>query len=468
MEGPPSEPVSMPGAMSIRRRLIAWLLSGLLLAIVVAAVGTFFRARDEANVLFDSQLREMAASLTEAPFSREAKPAIGEFGGPGALVVQIWDRNGSRLFLSQPQRDLPQNARLGFTTLSMPSGEWRVFSLLSGAQVVQVAQPMRVRQELAAGMALRTIFPLILIVPPLVLLIWYTIARGLLPLKQVAAAVAQRSPESLEPIKETNSPEEVQPLIHALNGLLGRLERALGAQRHFIADAAHELRTPLAAVHLQAQLAERATTPEERSKAMDALKAGLARASHLVDQLLALARADPGVVAQPMTSVDLAAITTEVVAEYAPLATAKAVDLGMHPAPQGGSARIIGNADALRRLVSNLVDNAVRYTPAHGRIDVGVQRQGQHITLTVRDNGAGVPDVERHRLFDRFFRGSNVSETTHTVAGSGLGLAIVKSIAERHHAEITLGQGLDGRGFSISVRFRAEDGPADSGSYQPS
>ena len=236
-----------------------WLLGGLALAIIAAAFGTYFRAREEANALFDYQLKEMAASLTDAPFA-PAPAGVGALGpGSNALLVQIWDRNGVQLYLSQPHRVLPQNAQLGFTTVDTKSGAWRVFSTLAGSQVVQVAQPMSARRELATSMALRTVVPLLVALPVLALLIWLTIARGLAPLDRVAAAVERRSPTLLEPLSESGLPREVQPLVGALNGLLGRLSHALAAQRSFIADAAHELRTPLTAVHLQAQLAERAT-----------------------------------------------------------------------------------------------------------------------------------------------------------------------------------------------------------------
>src|SRR6185369_11046982 len=235
---------------SIRRQLLVWLLGGLALAIIAAAFGTYFRAREEANSLFDYQLKEMAASLTDAPFA-PAPAGVGALGpGSNALLVQIWDRNGVQLYLSQPHRVLPQNAQLGFTTVDTKSGAWRVFSTLADGQVVQVAQPMSARHELATSMALRTVVPLLLALPVLALLIWLTIARGLAPLDRVASAVARRSPALLEPLSESALPREVQPLVGALNGLLGRLSQALAAQRSFIADAAHELRTPLTAVHL--------------------------------------------------------------------------------------------------------------------------------------------------------------------------------------------------------------------------
>ena len=441
---------------SIRKQLLVWLLAGLLLGVAVAAVGTYLRARQEANALFDHQLQEMVASLTDAPFAAAPTGASGNGAADDALVVQIWDRNGMQLYLSQPQRVLPQHAQLGFTNLRTESGEWRVFSALTGSQVVQVAQPMRARRELAASMALRTIVPLLAVLPALGLLIWFIIARGLEPLERVAAAVGRRSPTQLEPLAERGLPGEVQPLVRALNGLLERLGEALAVQRTFIADAAHELRTPLTAVHLQAQLAERAATEAERRKALADLKSGLERATRLSEQLLTLARTEPGVDApeRPEALVDLTALAREVIAELAPLAAEKAVDLGLS---EGGKAVVRGDAEALRTLLSNLIDNAVRYTASNGRVDITAQDEGDRVALAVRDNGPGIAPAERARVFDRFYRGQSASTPQAaqraSTRGSGLGLAIVKRIADRHGAEIALGEGLEGKGLGVTVRF---------------
>jgi two-component system OmpR family sensor kinase len=308
-------------------------------------------------------------------------------------------------------------------------------------------------------MALRTIVPLLAVLPVLGLLIWLIIARGLKPLERVAVAVARRSPTQLEPLAESGLPSEVQPLVRALNGLLLRLGQTLAAQRTFIADAAHELRTPLTAVHLQAQLAERATTDSDRRKALADLKSGLERATRLSEQLLTLARAEPGVEAaeRPASVIDLLALAREVIAELALLAAQKSIDLGLS---EGRQAIVRGDAEALRALLSNLIDNAVRYTPARGRVDVAVEAQGERATLSVRDNGPGIAPPERERVFDRFYRGQPAAAPGDAgprtgLRGSGLGLAIVKSIADRHGAAIELGEGLDGRGLGVTVRFPA-------------
>jgi two-component system, OmpR family, sensor kinase len=439
---------------SIRRDLVVWLSAGLLAAIAVVAAATYLRARTEANDIFDYQLKQMAASLTGVPL---AGMPPGSATGTDALVVQVWDRSGVQVFVSQPQQPLPRHSEPGFSTIGTSTGEWRVFSTLAGGQIVQVAQPLSVRRELATSTALRTIVPLLAVVPFLAGLVWFGIARGLRPLDRVALALGERSPGALAPLAETGLPAEVAPLVNALNGLLGRLDRALGAQRAFIADAAHELRTPLTAVHLQAQLAERATTEAERASALAELRAGLARASHLVEQLLTLAREEPGVSEWPFAPVNLAELVRHTLAEYAAIAATRRVDLGLAGNDAAADDAIVnGDSAGLRAMVSNLVDNAVRYTSAGGRIDVSVRRDGEDVVLAVRDTGPGLPTSERERVFDRFYRVPGIGGAG--TPGTGLGLAIVKRVAERHDAVIALGPGLPGperEGLGVSVRIPA-------------
>ena len=445
----------MKPARSIRRQLLVSLATGLVIAVTAAAIATYVRAREEANEIFDYQLRQMAASLIGVPLA--GTPGGLAVGGD-TLVVQVWDRNGVQRFVSQPQRPLPQYAQLGFNTVTTPAGDWRVFSTLAGDEVVQVAQPMSTRRELAASMALRTIVPLLIIAPLLGLFIGIGVTRGLAPLARLAAAVGKRYPGGLAPIEEAGLPEEVRPLAHALNGLLSRLDRALGAQRAFIADAAHELRTPLTAVHLQTQIAERATGDAERRAAMTELRAGLTRATHLVEQLLTLAREEPGVAERSFAPVNLAEVARSVVADHNAIASARGVDLGVTDgaADLSGAAPVVisGDATALRALLSNLVDNAIRYTPKGGRVDVTVEQDTTDAVVAVRDSGPGIPASERTRVFDRFYRAP--AHGAADLPGSGLGLAIVKRVADRHDATITLSPGIgaaSGEGLTVTVRF---------------
>jgi len=433
---------------SIRRALLLPLAGGLALALVVATVATYLRARDEANALFDVQLTQLAASVTGMPLAAAPVPRGGAADSP--LVVQVWNRDGVQVYRSQGGREAPARAAPGFATVATRDGPWRVYSVLAGGELVQVAQPLSVRNELAASLALRTIVPWLVAAPLIGLLLWFAIARALAPLDRFAAAVSRRTPRELAPLPATGWPREVQPVVDALNALLGRLDAALAAQRSFVADAAHELRTPLAAVHLQAQLAARAVSDPERAAALVAMKEGLARATRLSEQLLALARAD-----EPAPSasapVDLAAIARAVVAEQAVVAAARGIDLGLVVADDA-AATVAGDGPALTTLVTNLVDNAVRYTPSGGEVDVVVEARDGCPSVVVRDTGPGIPAAERPLVFQRFARGRDA-----TAPGSGLGLAIVRRIADRHGATVALDDGPAGHGLAVTVSFPPRD-----------
>ncbi len=432
---------------SIRRQLLVWLLAGLALATLIAALAVYTRARIEAAELFDYQLQLMAAAFPHQGLGQAIAPRGGEQGIAGdVVVVQIWDRNGVQLYWSRPGSPILQRLELGFSTVATPRGDWRVFNSLIDGNVVQVSQPMRARAELAAGIALRTMLPLLILLPILAGLVWVTVSRGLRPLKDVASALDRRTEDALEPLPVAPVPNEVTPLVTALNELLARLSGALNLQKAFIADAAHELRTPLTAVNLQIQNAERATTGTERATAFAQLKAGAERASRVVQQLLTLARSEPGAAERPMTTVDLIAIAREAVREYAPLAEAKGVDLGMSA---DSPVTVTGDSDALRILLANLIDNAVKYTPHAGTVDVAVKVDGLQPVCVITDTGPGVPPDERSRVFDRFYR-----RDVGGVQGSGLGLAIVQRIAQRHGATVELSEQPQRSGLKVVVRFK--------------
>jgi two-component system OmpR family sensor kinase len=277
----------------------------------------------------------------------------------------------------------------------------------------------------------------LLLFPFLGALIWFAVGHGLAPVRRAAADVQSRDTHTLTPIADERLPLEIRPLTHAFNDLLTRLGQAMQTQRAFIADAAHELRTPLTALRLQAQLAERAGNDEERRAAFADLKQGLERTSHLVQQLLTLARQEPGVQAQ--APVDLAALLQGVIADMAPLAEHKGIDLGLNcPASTAGAVmQVAGNADALRILFGNLLSNAVYYSPAGGVVDVTLLGAGHgRICVTIQDSGAGIPEQDLERVFDRFYRAGTAQ--TQVLPGSGLGLAIVRQIATLHGATVQL------------------------------
>jgi two-component system, OmpR family, sensor kinase len=429
---------------SIRRQLLLGLLAVVLIAGLIAAWGVYRRAHDELDEVFDYHLKQMALSLRDQSFEPFAGGLLGIEEGFD-FAIQVWSEDGIRMYFSRPHTGLPNRARLGYETVETSEGDWRVFSIQQRGLTLQVAQPMAIRKRLAAAAALRTLAPFLFLLPVLGVLVWVIVGRGLKPLVSVAGAVKARTPAALHPLPERGLPEEIQPLVTALNDLLARLERTLGAQRQFVADAAHELRTPLTALRLQVQLAERAREPDERAAAFATLKQGLERATHLVEQLLTLARQEPEAARELPGPIELGDLMREVVAGLEPLAVTKSIDLGVTRDEAG---TIQGARDGLRTLLGNLVDNAVRYTPAGGRVDVAAYREGGSAVLEVIDTGPGIPPDERDRVLDRFYR-----RVGSEAGGSGLGLSIVRNVAERHGARLALDAGPAGKGLAVRVVF---------------
>jgi two-component system OmpR family sensor kinase len=436
---------------SLRGRLLWFLLAAITIAAVAQASIAYRTALHDADQIFDYHMQQMALSLrSSTPLSNaEARARVDADSASGNddMVVQMWSPDGVQMFHSVSRARLPQRAVLGFSNVRANGATYRVFSIQTPNQTVQVAQDLAVRRNMAGNLALRTLGPIAVMMPILMLVVWWVVSGSLQPVARVRSQVASRQADDLSPVSDTGLPDEVRPLVQELNLLFGRVKTAFEAQQHFVADAAHELRTPLAALRLQAQSLDRADTPEARRVAVGRLTAGIDRATRLVEQLLVLARqeatAAEGAASRP---VDLADLARRTVADLAGVAAAKGVDLGLQ---QADPASIDGQPDALQILLRNLVDNAVKYTPGGGTVDISVLREADTVLVQVEDSGPGIPPDERERVFDRFYRvaGSDA-------AGSGLGLAIIKAIAERHGATLTLGQSARLGGLKAVVSFR--------------
>jgi two-component system OmpR family sensor kinase/two-component system sensor histidine kinase QseC len=362
------------------------------------------------------------------------------------FVVQIWGVDGSSVYVSRGQAHLPPRAVLGFADVDVNGRRWRVFSAATRDRVIQVAQPHEIRRQLAADAAIRAVLPLLAIAPLLAVAIWWFVGTSLAPLRRVASDVGLRDASSLAGIAVRDAPAEVAPLVASLNGLLDRLRAAFETQRAFVADAAHELRSPLTALKLQLQAVRRASDEDARRAAVDALAAGIERATRLVEQLLTLARSDPAAGTASFSEVDLVETVRLAVADVVPIAVARAVTLELSADPR---VTLRGDAAALRVLARNLVDNAVRYSPNGARVEVQVRAAPGGALVQIDDSGPGIPADERERVFDRFYRREAGDES-----GSGLGLAIVKTIAEQHGARAALADSPLG-GLRATVRFAA-------------
>ncbi len=433
---------------SIRRRLLLWLSPILLLAGVIVAVPTWFNVHEEIDELFDKVIRETAYTqliTAGVGHATAAKPTVPADVDDIDLVIQTWDPGGRLRYRSHSFQPLPATTGEGLSTVHWRGEPWRVFTLKTPHSWIQIAQSLSERRETANEIALNLLTPLLFLLPALALLVWLGLGRGLRPLQKVVDAVERRTPDALHPIPDRALPHEVSTLVDALNGLLLRLDEAMVTQRRFIADAAHELRTPLTALSLQAQVAERSDNPEKQTVAIKTLRPAIARASHLVHQLLTLARLDPDHFQTPLKLLRFDELARTVVGEYAPLAEDRGIDLGI---VETDTIQVSGDWNTLRVLLGNLLDNAIRYTPTGGRVDVSVLAAKGEARLVVSDDGPGIPDSERLRVFDRFYRAPSNAEP-----GSGLGLAIVKRIADQHDAAVHLADGEGGRGLTVSVRF---------------
>jgi len=435
--------------ISIRRKLIMYLFGGMISAILLAGFATYLQVRHEMNEMFDYQLQQIATAFPTELSVGHTLP-VGD-DSEDEVMLQIWDKDNQLLFTSAPTIKLNRVNAIGFSKTKLNQQNWRVYSQLDQGRFIQVSQPTAIRNRMAASMALRSLIPFVVLIPLLGLLIWIVVGRSLQPVGRLAQSINQRSPDALEAIGDGPYPPELQPMLLALNGLLARLEKARTTQRAFVSDAAHELRTPLAALKLQLQLVERENRDQKLTAGLGKLHERLNRASHLVQQLLTLARHEGRLPDRRYQKVDLQQLVAAVVSDIAPQAENKHVDLGVVVPDAAGPAPILvfGDEENLRILLSNLVDNAVRYTPAHGRVDVSVAVADGYALLQVADNGNGIPLADRERVFDRFYRREGSGES-----GSGLGLFIARTIAAQHDATIELGSAKDGNGLLATVRIK--------------
>ena len=433
---------------SIRANLVLWLVAALLVGWLAALGGTYTLTRSQVGVMFDEELRQVALAVhlredwIQAGRVRIARPGF-------FLSVRAYDPAGRVYFetaLPTLPLDLPQTFSEGFERIPTSQGRWRIYTHVTPEGIVQVGQPVATRDAFARDVSGRALIPILLLIPALALCMGWILRRALRPLDETTRRVSDRDAMRLDPLPIDNVPTELVPLVLQINALLERLARALDADRRFLADAAHELRSPIAALALQVQLARRAHDPATRERSLEELGRGVDRARRLVQQLLDFARLEPGLATAPRKPVDLADLAREVVAAHAMRADAKRVDLG---AEAQGTAFVIGEREELRSLVENLVDNALRYAPPDTPVTVSVRTEGDACRLTVVDAGPGIPPEEREKVFERFHRVPGDPTT-----GTGLGLAIARAIVERHRGRITLAEaqpGADAPGLAAHV-----------------
>ncbi|HET9449819.1 MAG TPA: ATP-binding protein [Aggregicoccus sp.] len=438
---------------SLRRRLLVALSLTVLAAWLATAAFSYQDARRRIGAMLDDHLVQAATLLlTHAGAAVQPRRPPAHWGRAEeghSLVYQGWSADGRLLFHSADAPDHPLSARAEGFSEELRGGErWRVYGLrdVETGTRVQVAEHAAFRSELAASVARHLLHPLAIALPVLAALLWLAVRWGLAPLRAFAHQVEAREPSQLAPLQAQRVPDEVRPLADALDALLRRVAASVEHERRFTADAAHELRTPLAGLQTHAEVALAARDARERDQALAHVAEGTQRASRLVAQLLALARLDARSAPPPLAPVPLAQLAAAQVAELAPFAAQRGINLGLVVEEGGQAAAVPGDADLLGVLLRNLVDNAVRYTPRGGTVDVTVRPVAGQVLLEVLDSGPGIPPQERARVLERFHRIRGSGEE-----GSGLGLSIVARIAQLHRAPLTLAEGPGGRGLRVTV-----------------
>ncbi len=458
---------------SLFGEILDWMLAPLLLLWPMSVALTWLVAQNIANKPFDRELGETARVLAkQVAMQTTDGHAVASFALPvGAAELLHTDQDddtyyqvlGLRGELLSGELDLPlppeddvraanevrfrdagmhgSDLRIAYVWVSLPAE-----GSDSATVLVQVAETLGKRSRLATEIIKGVILPQFVILPLAVLLVWLALVRGIAPLNELQRRIRRRDSSDLSPIDERDAPEEVSPLVRAINDLLARLDQSIGAQKHFLADAAHQLKTPLAGLRTQAELAQREIDagqrdPKELKKSLQQIAHSSQSAAHMVNQLLSMARTENQAQQAQRQSVNLARLATETVHDFVPRALEKRIDLGYEGPETGRGAagatgtRVIGNPLLLRELIRNLVDNALQYTPVGGTVTVRLVDDpfGQVVVLQVEDSGPGIPAAERERVFQPFYRALGTE-----VDGSGLGLAIVREIAQQHGAQIQL------------------------------
>ena len=437
---------------SLKQRLLVLALTAITLVWLGVTAFTYHNAREEFGEVLDAHLAQAAALLVVQSshdldeLETEHAPLLHKYAR--RVAFQVWDK-GHQLRLhsaNAPQQPLANEER-GFSDHTIDGHHWRVFSTWneSAEYLIQVAERADVRDELARGIAGNMLKPLFISLPLLALLLWIAVARGLRPLDKLTREVEQRAPDNLAALDASSAPREVVPLIERLNRLFTRIEASMQKERRFTADAAHELRTPVAAIKAQAQVARAASSEAERNHALDNAILGCDRAAHLIEQLLTLARIDT--LGNDVTEAcQLRVIAAEVIAAIAPAALSQHVRLEL---TEDAEVEVRCNPVLLRILLRNLIDNAVRHTQPGTSVWVSITHQQGLACLSVNDNGPGIPEAELARVSERFYRPIGTS-----ASGSGLGLSIVNRIAEIHGASLRIAPQISGAGLSVTVVFK--------------
>jgi len=452
--------------LSLRVHLINWLLTPLFVLWLFSTIAGYVATLNYANKPYDQVLLQRAQAVGEQLRLGGGKERLNlDLHLPDGSVPAIPDK----VFYTVSDRDgkkLAGNANLGrplafrggkigplFSNGERNGEKTRNVSLIffnpdsDTLYQLYMSETIQQRQALIRGILANIVIPQLLLILIAVAAIWYALKQGLAPLERLRREVQNRRRDDLSQLDSSKAPEEVRPLIDAVNNLLERLQMAMQAQKRFVADAAHQLRTPIAGLKTQSELALRTSDPEQKQQALEHILTSTRHGMRLVNQLMVLARNEPGGQGtENFVPLKLNQLAQECTANWIQTALEKNIDLGFDGTP--AAEEVMGDAASLTEMLNNLIDNAIRYTPNGGHITVGVSTSAQGPVLSVEDNGPGIDPQHRERVFERFYRVLGTGQS-----GSGLGLAIVAEVAKRHQAALRLDAGSGGKGTLISVRF---------------
>jgi two-component system sensor histidine kinase QseC len=450
-----------PRQRSVRRQLLVLLLSAVSGAWVVAASVSYRDARHEVSEVLDAHLAQTASLITvqrdddedHDEVDTEHAPVLHRYGR--RVMFQVWE-GGTALglhSLNAPNTPLSP-IRDGFSDATIGGARWRVFSTWDARDrvLVQVAEQFYERDELATAVARNFVVPLAIALPVLGIVIWAAVGRAMRSLTHVDQQVASRTADNLTALDVADAPSEIGALVTSLNELFGRIHGLIEQERRFTADAAHELRTPLAGIRAQAQVARGATNDTERARALDGVIAGCDRATHAVEQMLTLARLAPEAVSFQPTSVELDAILQETISGLASTALAKQIDIEL---THDQRVFLSGDAGFLAILFRNLIDNAIRYSPPATIVNIEIEASDATALILITDAGPGISAEQRANIGRRFYRAPG----THA-PGSGLGLSIVQRIIDLHRGTMRLDSPATGVGLQVSIELPCGTAPA--------
>ncbi len=433
--------------MSLKRSLIL-AFAGLLTVLgILSATFAYISASSEAWDMMDAQQNQIARFAANGPLLQTPVNALPGFEAEDDFVVDIADKNSGAHFRSHSGVTLPNEIIGGFSAFTDTNGEWRLYTLVTEARIVRVAQPVAARNDIAADSALGATLPFLFAIPVSWLLITALVAAVIRRLTIVADTVNQKTPGDTTPIATDDAPLEIRPLINAVNGALARQQSALEQQSDFLANAAHELRTPLAAIGLQIGNLKRVAKEPVVIERIKELESGAKRAAALTDQLLRLARQETSGSKASNEIVSLNETLSAVIAGLQPLANERRIDLAL-PLLQPFKTR--GYQADIHVALETLLDNAIRYSQAGSKVEVTIQQQKNQVVLTVTDNGPGISEDDLPHIFERFYRAAGQEEP-----GSGLGLAIAKMIADRNGFSISLENRQNNQGLQAKLIFPA-------------